>query len=66
MTDEEIDAAKASILNAIKDGVKRVTHGDVTTEYQSVGDMLKAIEVLEAQRENASGTTGIIFAGRVR
>jgi hypothetical protein len=51
-TQVDIDALKA----AIKSGVRRVTFGDQTTEYQDTASMIRALRLMEAEVTTAAGT----------
>jgi hypothetical protein len=51
-TQSDIDALKA----AIKTGVRRVTFGDQTTEYQDMAAMIRALKLMEAEVVAAAGT----------
>lgn len=44
-TQTEIDALKA----AIGKGVRRVTYSDKTVEYHSMGEMIRALKMMEAE-----------------
>lgn len=51
-TQSDIDALKA----AIKTGVRRVTFGDQTTEYQDLASMIRALRLMEAEVAQTNGT----------
>lgn len=51
-TQSDVDALKA----AIKTGVRRVSFGDQTTEFQDTASMLRALRLMEAEVATASGT----------
>lgn len=51
-TQADVDALKA----AIKTGVRRVTFGDQTTEYQDVASMIRALRLMEAEVATTNGT----------
>ena len=44
-TQTDIDALKG----AIKTGHRRVTYGDKTVEYRDMGEMLRALKMMEAE-----------------
>lgn len=51
-TQADVDALKA----AIKSGVRRVTFGDQTTEYQDTASMIRALRLMEGEVATAAGT----------
>jgi chemotaxis response regulator CheB len=52
-----LEARREALKKAIQSGVLRVQHGDTSTQYRSLEDMLKALAMIEAELADAAGTT---------
>lgn len=57
MTLSELQAKREALVSRMADSVKRVTFGERSTEYGTVDEMQKALQVLDTEIATASGST---------
>lgn len=55
LTNEQIDARLLILYNMRDSGVTSVRHGDTSTQFRSMNELLKAIRLLESQRRSGLG-----------